>query len=264
MPESPIGIFDSGVGGLTVLKAIKKILPHENLIYFGDTARVPYGNRSPNTIIKYSVENARLLQKFNIKTLVVACNTSSSYALEILKEEFPFPVIGVVKPGAKLAVESSKSKRIGVIGTEATIKSGAYRKAILSLEPFATVFEKACPLFVPLIEEGWLSDKITELVAEKYLKELTEKEIDTLVLGCTHYPLIKDTIKKILKDNVTLIDSAMAVAEEVKRKLPHRKKNKSQGVVRILVSDKTPRFERIAKMIMGEDTLIEEVSLDSE
>jgi glutamate racemase len=264
MPEKPIGIFDSGVGGLTVLKAIKKILPHENLIYFGDTARVPYGNRSPNTIIRYSIENARLLQKFNIKALVVACNTSSSYALEILKREFPFPVIGVVKPGAKAAVNKSKSKRIGIIGTEATIKSGAYRKAILSLDPFATVFEKACPLFVPLIEEGWLSGKVTELVAEKYLQDLMDKDIDTLVLGCTHYPLIKDTIKKLVKDKVTLIDSAMAVAEEVEKKLPHRRKSENEGVVRILVSDKTERFERIARMIMGEDTLIEEVSIDSE
>ena len=264
MPEKPIGIFDSGVGGLTVLKAIKEILPNENLIYFGDTARVPYGNRSPSTIIKYSVENTRLLQKFNIKMLVVACNTSSSHALEILRREFPFPVVGVVKPGAKVAVESSKNKRIGVIGTEATIKSGAYRKAILSLDPFATVFEKACPLFVPLIEEGWLSGEVTELVVEKYLSDLLNKDIDTLVLGCTHYPLIKDTIRKVTGKNINLIDSAMAVAEEVKSRLPHERGKRSKGIVRILVSDKTERFERIARMIMGKDTLIEEVSLDSE
>jgi len=260
--ERPIGIFDSGVGGLTVLKAIKDLLPSENLIYFGDTARVPYGTKSPKTIIKYSIQNARLLQSYGIKMLVVACNTSSAHALEILKEEFPFPVIGVVKPGAKLAVATTKSGRVGVIGTEATVKSHAYRKEIISLNPFCEVFEKACPLFVPLIEEGWLNDPVTKEVAKRYLSELIDKGIDTLVLGCTHYPLIKKLIGEVC-EGVNLIDSAVAVAVEVEKSLPAKRK-KGEGSVRILVSDKTERFERIAKMIMGNGVEVEEVAIDKE
>jgi len=263
MPDRPIGVFDSGVGGLTVLKALKELLPSENLIYFGDTARVPYGTKSPRTIIRYSLENTKLLMSFDVKMVVVACNTSSSYALEILKSEFPFPVIGVVRPGAKLAVRRSRSGRIGVIGTEATIKSGAYRKAIVSVNPFAEVYEKACPLFVPLIEEGWLDDPITEEVARRYLNSLLKRKIDTLVLGCTHYPLIKGILKKVCGEEVELIDSAEAVAEEVCRVLPAKRED-GVGAVRILVSDKTERFERVAKMIMGESISIEEVSVDKE
>jgi len=263
MPDRPIGVFDSGVGGLTVLKALKELLPSENLIYFGDTARVPYGTKSPRTIIRYSLENTKLLMSFDVKMVVVACNTSSSYALEILKSEFPFPVIGVVRPGAKLAVRRSRSGRIGVIGTEATIKSGAYRKAIVSVNPFAEVYEKACPLFVPLIEEGWLDDPITEEVAKRYLNSLLKRKIDTLVLGCTHYPLIKGILKRICGEEVELIDSAEAVAEEVCRVLPAKRED-GVGAVRILVSDKTERFERVAKMIMGESISIEEVSVDKE
>ena len=262
MPHSPIGIFDSGVGGLTVLKALRELLPGENLIYFGDTARVPYGTKSHKTIIKYSLQNTRLLEKFGVKMVVVACNTSSAHALGILKEEFRFPVVGVVEPGAKEAVKASKSGRIGVIGTEATVKSEAYRKAIVSLDPFCQVYQKACPLFVPLIEEGWLKDEITKLVAERYLKELLEKGIDTLVLGCTHYPLIKDTLSQVCR-GVKLIDSAGAVAREVERLLPAKNRGK-KGRVRILVSDKTDRFERIAKMIMEEEVEIEEVEIDKE
>jgi glutamate racemase len=263
MSNSPIGVFDSGVGGLTVLKALRETLPSENLIYFGDTARVPYGTKSPRTIIRYSIENTKLLKGFNVKMVVVACNTSSSYALEILKSEFQdIPIVGVITPGAKLAVSLTKSGRIGVIGTEATIKSGAYRKAINSLKPFFKVFEKACPLFVPLIEEGWLDDPITLEVARRYLSPLLEKEIDTLVLGCTHYPLIKDVIKEVCP-NTTLVDSAEAVAKEVEKLLPS-KNQKGKGEVKILVSDKTERFERIAKMIMGKDTAVEEVSIDKE
>ena len=262
MPESPIGIFDSGVGGLTVLKALRELLPGENLIYFGDTARVPYGTKSHRTIIKYSIQNTKLLERFRVKMVVVACNTSSAHALEILREEFPFPVVGVVEPGAKEAVKNSKSGRIGVIGTEATVKSEAYRKAIVSLDPFCQVYQKACPLFVPLIEEGWLDDEITEMVAERYLKELLSKEIDTLVLGCTHYPLIKNVLSRVCK-GVKLVDSAEAVAREVEKLLPSKNRGNT-GTVRILVSDKTERFERIARMIMKEKVEIEEVEIDKE
>ncbi len=262
MADRAIGIFDSGVGGLTVLKAIKDLLPSENLIYFGDTARVPYGTKSPRTIIKYSIQNAKLLESYSIKMLVVACNTSSAHALDILKEEFPFPVVGVVKPGAKLAVFSSKEGRIGVIGTEATIKSHAYRKEIVSLNPFCEVYEKSCPLLVPLIEEGWLDDPVTREVVKRYLDELVVKGIDTLVLGCTHYPLIKGVIGELYPE-LKLIDSAVAVAKEVERNLP-AKREEGRGSVKILVSDRTERFERIARLIMGSEVEIEEVSIDKE
>ena len=261
MSEAPIGIFDSGVGGLTVLKAIRKLLPSENLIYFGDTARVPYGTKSPRTIIKYSLENVRLLSRFNVKLVVVACNTSSAHALDILREEFPFPIIGVVEPGAREAVRLTRNCRIGIIGTEATVKSEAYKKAIVSLNPFCQVYQKACPLLVPLIEEGWLNDEITEAVVKRYLEDLKGRGIDTLVLGCTHYPLIKETIGRVFR-GVKLVDSAEAVAREVKKRLPAENGGGS-GIVRILVSDKTERFARITSMIMEEEVEIEEVSVET-
>jgi glutamate racemase len=262
MADRAIGIFDSGVGGLTVLKAIRDLLPGENLIYFGDTARVPYGTKSQRTIIRYSIQNARLLESYRIKMLVVACNTSSAHALEILREEFPFPVIGVVKPGARLAVSTTEGGKVGVIGTEATVKSHAYRKEIISLNPFCEVYEKACPLLVPLIEEGWLDDPITKEVVKRYLEPLVEEGIDTLVLGCTHYPLIKGVIGE-LYPHLNLIDSADAVAKEVERNLPAKRKGE-RGFVRVLVSDRTERFERIAKMIMGREVRVEEVNIDKE
>jgi len=261
MSEAPIGSFDSRVGGLTVLKAIRKMLPSENLIYFGDTARVPYGTKSPRTIIKYSLENVRLLSRFNVKLVVVACNTSSAHALDILREEFLLPIVGVVEPGAREAVRLTRNCRIGIIGTEATVKSEAYKKAIVSLNPFCQVYQKACPLLVPLIEEGWLNDEITEAVVKRYLEDLKGRGIDTLVLGCTHYPLIKETIRRVFGE-VKLVDSAEAVAREVKKRLPAENGGGS-GIVRILVSDKTERFARITSMIMEEEVEIEEVSVET-
>jgi len=263
MEGGVIGVFDSGVGGLTVLKAIRDLLPEEELVYFGDTARVPYGTKSPKTIVKYSLENARLLSSFNLKMLVVACNTSSAHALEVLKKEFPIPVVGVVEPGAKLAVSSSKKKQVGVIGTEATVKSNAYKRAILSLDSSCEVYQKACPLLVPLIEEGWLDDPITAQVLKRYLSHFEELGIDTLVLGCTHYPLVKGLIGK-LYPQFKLIDSAQAVALTVKEVLGSRSSKKGRGSVKVLVSDKTDRFERIAKMIMGSEISVEEVNFDKE
>ncbi|WP_022847499.1 MULTISPECIES: glutamate racemase [unclassified Desulfurobacterium] len=260
MERRPIGIFDSGVGGLTVLKAIRDRYPEEDFIYFGDTARVPYGTKSERTIIRYSLENAKLLRKFNVKLIVVACNTSSSYALDILKREMDIPVIGVVKPGAAAAVKATRTGNIGVIGTEATIKSGAYRREILSINPFLKIFEKPCPLFVPLIEEGWLDDEITYMVAERYLSELRNKDIDTLVLGCTHYPLLKNIIGKVC-NNIKLVDSAEETALET-GKLLNKREGDEKGEVRILVSDMSQRFRKIAEMIMGESFSIEEVSVD--
>ncbi|WP_456397287.1 glutamate racemase [Desulfurobacterium sp.] len=260
MERRPIGIFDSGVGGLTVLKAIRDKFPDEDFVYFGDTARVPYGTKSERTIIRYSLENARLLRKFNVKLIVVACNTSSSYALDILKREMDVPVLGVVKPGAFAAIKATKTGNIGVIGTEATIKSGAYRREILAINPFLKIFEKPCPLFVPLIEEGWLDDEITYMVVERYLSELKSKNIDTLVLGCTHYPLLKNVIGKVC-NNIKLVDSAEETALET-AKIIKKVKGAGKGEVRILVSDMSNRFKKIAEMIMGDSFSIEEVSVD--
>ena len=257
----PIGIFDSGVGGLTVLKAFKDVYPGENYIYFGDTARVPYGTKSERTVIKYSIENSRLLERFNVKLIVVACNTSSSVALDILNREFDVPVIGVVKPGAIAAVKTTRSKNVGVIGTEATINSGSYRREILSIDPFINIFEKPCPLFVPLIEEGWIDDNITFEVAKRYLSFFKDKNIDTLVLGCTHYPLIKNLIQKVL-EGVSLVDSAEETVKMTANIMNGNLKKDGEGKVKILVSDLNSRFEKIAEMIMGDNFQIEEISLE--
>lgn len=260
MERLPIGIFDSGVGGLTVLKSMRKLLPGEDFIYFGDTARVPYGTKSERTIIRYSLENARFLKGIGIKALVVACNTSSAYAIDILKEELEVPVIGVIKPGASAAVRSTKSGSIGVIGTNATIKSRAYTKEILALNPFARVVGRACPLLVPIIEEGLLNDEVTRIVIRRYLDELV-KEVDTVVLGCTHYPLIKDTLKEIYTD-INFVDSADETAKAVREAIGSGRER--EGKVRILVSDRTERFERIARMILEDEIEVEEVAVDKE
>ncbi len=188
--EKPIGVFDSGIGGLTVVKRIANTLPEEDIVYFGDTARVPYGSKSNSTVIEYSIQDARFLMNKNVKVIVAACNTASSIAIEQLRKNFDVPVIGMIEPGAQLAVKETKNKKIGVIGTRATISNKAYSKEIKRLDPQILVFEKACPLFVPLAEEGWIDHKATYEIAEEYLAELRDLKIDTLVLGCTHYPLL--------------------------------------------------------------------------
>lgn len=212
--ELPIGIFDSGVGGLTVMREIVKQMPEEHILYLGDTARVPYGVRSPETVLKYSLENAAFLMAEKIKILVVACNTSSAVSLKMLRERYPVPVVGVVEPGARAAVKMTKKKRVAVIGTETTIKSGSYRMAIELIDDSIHVSGTPCPLFVPLIEEGWLDGEVVNLTAEKYLSSLKYDNVDTLVLGCTHYPMIKHVIHNITQ--IPLIDSAIETAREVK------------------------------------------------
>ncbi|MGH7885554.1 MAG: glutamate racemase, partial [Thermodesulfobacteriota bacterium] len=207
LKEKSIGIFDSGIGGLTVAKEIIKHLPYENIVYLGDTARVPYGTKSRETVIKYAESNSRFLLSKGIKLLVVACNTASAYAIKALEAQLTIPVVGVIRPGAKKAVESTKNGRIGVIGTPSTIKSNAYPKVINKINPDITVFSKACPLFVPLAEEGWLQNDIARNVALEYLSELKKFDIDTLILGCTHYPLLKETIGEVIGKDVVLIDS---------------------------------------------------------
>jgi len=250
----PIGIFDSGVGGLTVVKEIEKILPGESIVYFGDTARVPYGTKSKDTINRFSRENIKFLLKFKVKAIVVACNTSSSLAIPALRREFKLPIIGVIEPGALKATSLSKSKRIGVIGTKATISSGIYEARIKKLAPQAKVFSKSCPLFVPLAEEGWLADKITRDIAKIYLESFRLRKVDTLILGCTHYPLLKGLIKKVVGKNIKLVDSASQTAKETKNLLVQKNllsKNKKTNHI-FFVSDDPANFIKIGQMFLGE------------
>lgn len=256
--QKAIGIFDSGIGGLTVLKEILAKLPDENIIYLGDTARVPYGIRSAETVTRYSFENTHFLLSQEIKMLVIACNTATAISLEAVKKEFPLPVIGVLEPGARAAVAATKTRRIGVIGTEATIGSNAYEKAIRRLAPDAEVMSLACPLFVPLAEEGWTDNDVAELVAETYLAPLRKAGIDTLVLGCTHYPLLKGVIRKAVGQGITLIDSATETAKEVADvldKLKWRGNGAGEGIRKFYVTDTPARFEMIGKRFLGDSRL---------
>ena len=217
--DAPIGVFDSGIGGLTVARELMRQLPHERIIYFGDTARVPYGPKSPDTVRRYSREIAGLLRSEGVKALVIACNTATAHALPALRDELPMPVVGVVRPGARAAAAASEGGKIGVIGTAGTIASGAYERAIRALLPDAYIIARACPLFVPLVEEGWLDTPATRLIAEEYMRPFREPAMRTLVLGCTHYPLLKPLLSKILGPGVKLIDSAHETAAETGRVL---------------------------------------------
>jgi glutamate racemase len=243
----PVGIFDSGFGGLTVMSAITETLPLENLIYFGDTAHVPYGSKSKNIVIKYSKEITSFLMRCKVKLIVIACNTASAFALSILQKTLKVPVIGMIEPGAKAAVYASKNKRIGVIGTEGTISSKSYLREINRISK-AEVYQQACPLFVPLVEEGWSSGKITDSIVKKYIEPLLNKKIDTLVLGCTHYPLLRETLKKNLGGSVVLIDSAKAAAQEVKNILNRTcllADAKGKKFFKFYVSDNPEKFQTI-------------------
>lgn len=217
--EMPIGVFDSGVGGLTVVREIMRQIPNEKIVYFGDTARVPYGSKSKETVTRYSRQIVRFLQTMQVKAIVVACNTASAYALDELEKEIDVPIIGVVRPGAKVAVEATKNGRIGVIGTRATIGSDIYTTYIRQINPAVDVIGKACPLFVSLVEEGLWQDPVTDEIAMRYLSELIDIDIDTLILGCTHYPLIRSTVGRIMGDHVTLVNPAYETARELKELL---------------------------------------------
>lgn len=214
--NAPIGVFDSGVGGLTVAREIMRQIPNEKIIYFGDTARVPYGSKSKETVTRFSRQIVRFLRAHQVKTIVVACNTASAYALDELEKETDIPIIGVVKPGAKVAAEVTKNGKIGVIATEATIGSQMYTKYIKELNRQVTIYGKACPLFVPLVEEGLWQDPVTDEIARRYLAELIDIDIDTLILGCTHYPLIRSTVGRIMGEKVTLVNPAYETARELK------------------------------------------------
>jgi glutamate racemase len=252
--DKPIGVFDSGIGGLTVVKRFLSSLPNENIIYFGDTARVPYGSKSNSTVIEYSLQDARFLINKKVKAIVVACNTASSVAIEEIRNTFDVPVIGMIGPGSMSAIQNTKNKRVGVIGTRATISNNAYSKRLKYLDPDIVVFEKACPLFVPLAEEGWTHHEVTYKVAEEYLAELKEREIDTLVLGCTHYPILSDVIQKVIGTDVKLVDSGIAAAEVVKKELQKNdllSGNKTIGYSEFYVSDIPTKFKEIAELFLG-------------
>jgi glutamate racemase len=254
--RKPIGIFDSGIGGLTVVKRFAATLPNENIIYFGDTARVPYGSKSNSTVIEYSIQNTNFLLQKNIKALVVACNTASSIAIPDLKKMFDIPIIGMIEPGAKMALKKSRSNKIGVIGTRATINNLAYSREIKKLNNTAEVFEKPCPLFVPLAEEGWIKHQATFKIAEEYLKELRDIGIDTLVLGCTHYPILSEVIQEVIGSNVSLIDSGVASSEVIKSEL--EKLNllsdlKTIGSQEYYVSDIPAKFKEVAELFLGRE-----------
>ncbi|MBS3742687.1 MAG: glutamate racemase [Candidatus Cloacimonetes bacterium] len=247
--KKSIGIFDSGVGGLTVFKSIREVLPHRNLLYFGDTARVPYGSKSKETIIKYSIQNANFLIQQNIDLLVVACNTSSAFALHALKKEFKIPIIGVIGPGVKKASQVTKNKRIGLIGTEGTIKSKVYEEKLKEYCPQCKIFAKPTPLLVPLVEENWLEHKVTHMVIKEYIESMLAKNIDTLIMGCTHYPVLKKTLRKIVDDKINLIDSAESVAEVISSKFD-KEKTEQDGNSKFFVSDNPRKFKKIGESIL--------------
>ncbi|GJQ63242.1 MAG: glutamate racemase [Melioribacteraceae bacterium] len=252
--SNPIGVFDSGIGGLTVVKRINSFLPNENIVYFGDTARVPYGTKSNETVTEYALQDANFLVKKNVKLIVVACNTVSSVAMDVLRKKYDIPVIGMIKPGALSAVEATKNGKIGVIGTNATINNKAYSTELKKLDKKLSVLEKACPLFVPLAEEGWTDHKATRLIAQEYLLEMREQGVDTLILGCTHYPILADVIQEVMGRSVTLIDSGTAASTIVETHL-HGKglRNISNhlGFDDFYVSDLPGKFREIAERFLG-------------
>ncbi|MGH7565172.1 MAG: glutamate racemase [Gemmatimonadota bacterium] len=252
--DLPIGVFDSGIGGLTVMHALMERLPHESMVYFGDTARVPYGPKSAATVTRFSFENVELLTRRGVKAVVVACNTATAHALPALRERFDLPIVGVVGPGARAAAMATRSGRVGVIGTHGTIGSGAYEKALLDIRPDLEVVSRACPLFVPLAEEGMIDHPAARLIAAEYLAPFRDDGIDTLILGCTHYPLLKPIIAETLGPRVTLIDSAEETARETAGLLSERELARPDGLpeYRYLVSDLPDQFLKVGQRFLGE------------
>lgn len=269
LKEAPIGVFDSGVGGLTVAREIMRQIPEERIVYFGDTARVPYGSKSTDTLIRYTRQIIRFLKTRGVKAIVVACNTASAVALEAIRDELDLPVIGVVRPGARVAAQATKNKKIGIIGTEATVNSGMYVKLIQEFLPDAEVIGKACPLFVPLVEEGWTKDPVTEEVARRYLVDLQKSDIDSLILGCTHYPLLRHMVGEIMGESVTLVNPAYETALELKALLEREGiandgENKNfENPYEFFVSDLADKFKTFANSILPCDvTSIKKINIE--
>jgi glutamate racemase len=252
--ESAIGIFDSGIGGLTVLQKIIEALPKENTVYLGDTARAPYGTKSVETVLRYSFENTEFLVQKGVKAVVVACNTSTAIALPRLRDSLSIPVIGVIEAGVRRAIKSTKNNKVGVIGTEATIQSGAYTRALKQADPGVEVYSRACPLFVPLVEEGWTDNDVVQMTVKAYLGSLKQSGIDTLILGCTHYPLIKKVIRKFMGSSVRLVDSAEETAKEVESVLKKGAltKKKNRAIHSFFVTDAPDRFIKVGRRFLGE------------
>jgi glutamate racemase len=262
-----IGVFDSGIGGLTVVHELMMRLPNEEIVYLGDTARLPYGTKSPETVLRFSRENLAFLKRRNVKIIVIACNTASSVALPKLLEEEDMPLVGVLLPGARAAARSTKIKRIGVIGTTATIRSGAYEDALWALEPQIKIWSRACPLFVPLVEEGWHEDEITYLTAKRYLDPLADFGADALVLGCTHYPVIRDVISSVVGHSVMLVDSAYETAAEVERVLAQenlRSDANKPGRITVYVTDIPYLFKEVGERFLRRPMeRVERIDLDA-
>lgn len=251
----PIGVFDSGIGGLTVVKALMSRMPNENIVYFGDTARVPYGSKSPQVVRDYTAQDTDVMMKQDVKMIVIACNTVSSVALDVVQKRAKLPVVGVIIPGAEAAVLSTTKKRVGVIGTVGTVMSKAYPNAMRQLDSNVQVFSQACPLFVPLAEEGWLDHKATQMIAKEYLFPLTQEKIDTLVLGCTHYPLLSTVINEVFHHTVKLIDSGEATAHSVAKLLDELDLLNTSTMkprLRFLVSDIPHKFMEIGERFLGQ------------
>jgi glutamate racemase len=254
MKNRPIGIFDSGVGGLTVVKQMFKRLPGEEIVYLGDTARVPYGIKSPETIKRFAVENADFLMEFKVKLIVVACNTASSTSLDVLRKRFKIPIVGVIKPGAEKAVQITRNNKVGIIGTYTTIKSKAYEKEIRYFSRDVEAVSMPCPLLVPLVEEGWLKEDVTFDIVKKYLRPLMAKKIDTLILGCTHYPLLKPVISKVVSKEVRIVDSASSVADEVYNILMSfgaLREDARRPHHRFFATDAVEHFVRVGEKFLG-------------
>ena len=255
MDTRPIGVFDSGLGGLTILKTLSRTLPKEKLIYFGDTVNVPYGSKSKAAVTRFSLDIARFLQKQNVKLIVVACNTASALALPELQKQMTVPVIGVILPGAMKAAQCTKNGKVAVLATEATVQSKAYPRALKRLDKRIRAVQRACPVLVPLIEEGWVHAKGGEYIIKDYLSAVTKSGADTVILGCTHYPVIKKRMAALLGKKVKLVDSAEVLAEEVKTRLTQtdRLNPSGRGSMKIYASDAPARFKRLAKNILGRE-----------
>ncbi len=255
--SAPVGVFDSGVGGLTVAREIMRHLPNENIVYFGDTARVPYGSKSRDNIIRFSRQIIRFLETKEVKAIVIACNTASALALDVVREEIDIPIIGVVEPGARAALEITQTNKIGVIGTEATIRSAMYEKIIQGLKPEASVVGKACPLFVPLVEEGFAKHDVTKEIIDYYLSPLMKTDIDSLILGCTHYPLLRSRIREYVGDKITLVNPAYETAMDLKSLLESKDMvnadEQEHGTYSFYVSDAADKFKQFANSILPYD-----------
>lgn len=256
MDKRPIGVFDSGLGGLTVVKELMDQLPGEDIVYFGDTARIPYGTRSKATVEKYSSQCIEFLHTQDVKMVVVACNTVSSCCLDVLKSKFHMPIVGVIEPGAEAAIAATKNKNIGIIGTEGTISSGAYETALLKRDPTLLLHSRACSLFVPIVEEGWSDTEVAYLTAKKYLSNMRDQKIDTLILGCTHFPLLTNVIQRVMGDDVTLVDPAkgtVLLVEQLLAKKNMLNVNKDLGKSKFFVSDFGQKFEQIGSSFLNQN-----------